>query len=365
MVRVIHTGDTHLGYRQYHSADRARDFQAAFDQVIDAAIDSDVDAVIHAGDLFHDRRPDIDALVGAIGTLERLADAEIPFLAIVGNHEARHDTQWLDLLARLGLAERLGPSPRQIGEVAFYGLDHRSRDLASAISTCEPTDAPHRALVAHGLFSPFAHAQVDTAELLDVAPVDLDVLLLGDNHVPGIETVDGVWVTYCGSTERVSASEVAPRGYNLVTLGADVEIRRRTIETRRFTFIEAQLAAGEGIERVTEVVESHPVTDAVVVVELTGDGAPVAPAAVEEVAAAGGALLTRVVDRRTRPDRPTSTEPVSFADPDAAVDAALTSRELSAQTAAIDGVIRDGSVPDTGVRERVASLLAADEEEGA
>jgi len=364
MVRVIHTGDTHLGYRQYHSGTRAADFQAAFDQVVDAAITMEVDAVIHAGDLFHDRRPDIDALVGAIGSLERLAAAAIPFLAIVGNHEARHDTQWLDLLARLGLAERLGPTPRHLGELAVYGLDHRSRDLAGAVGACEPTDAPRRALVAHGLFSPFAHAQVETTALLEAAPIDLDVLLLGDNHVPGIETVEGVWVTYCGSTERVSASEVAPRGYNVVTTDPDVEIHRRTIETRPFAFIEVPLASGEGLERVTEVVASHPVADAVVVVELTGAGSPVAPAAIEEVAEAAGALLTRVVDRRALSERPTSTEPVTFADPDAAVDAALAQRELSAQTAAIDGVIRDGTVPDTTVRERVSRMLSEDDADG-
>jgi DNA repair exonuclease len=364
MVRVIHTGDTHLGYRQYHSAVRAEDFHAAFDQVIDAAIESDVDAVIHAGDLFHDRRPDIEALLGAIGSLERLAAADIPFLAIVGNHEARHDSQWLDLLAQLGLAERLGPSPRRIDDLAIYGLDHRSRDLAGAVSACEPTDTPYRALVAHGLFSPFAHAQVDTAELLEAAPMDLDVLMLGDNHAPGIETVDGVWVTYCGSTERVSTAEVSPRGYNLVAIGPDVEIRRRSLETREFTFIEVPLAPQEGIERVTEVVAAHPLTDAVVVVELTGAGAPVAPAAIEEVAAAGGALLTRVVDRRALPDRPASTEPVTFADPDAAVDAALEQRELSAHAAAIDGLIRDDTVPDGSVRERAAALLVEDDAAG-
>ncbi|PNW45030.1 UNVERIFIED_CONTAM: hypothetical protein BEN50_12545 [Euhalothece sp. KZN 001] len=364
MTRVIHTGDTHLGYRQYHSGVRAEDFQAAFDQVIDAAIESGVDAVIHAGDLFHDRRPDIDALLGAIGTLERLAAAEIPFLAIVGNHEARHDTQWLDLLAQLGLAERLGPSPRRIGDLAIYGLDHRSRDLTGALSACDPTDAPHRVLVAHGLFTPFAHAQVDTAELLDAAPIDLDVLLLGDNHAPGIETVDGVWVTYCGSTERVSTAEVTPRGYNVVTVGKDVEIRRRSLQTRAFTFIEVPLAPEEGIDRVTEVVDAHPLADAVVVVELTGAGAPVAPAAFEEVAAAGGAPLTRVVDRRALPERPASTEPVTFADPDAAVDTAIGTRELSAHAAAIDGVIRDDQVPDGTVRERVAALLAEDDAAG-
>lgn len=76
---------------------------------------------------------------------------------------------------------------------------------------------------------------------------------------------------------------------------------------------------------------------------------------------ARGALLTRVVDRRALSDRPASMEPISFADPDAAVDAALSTRELSAQAATIDGVIRDDAIPDTGVRDRVSSLLSEDD----
>ena len=52
MTRVIHTGDTHLGYQQYHEPIRREDFLAAFRQVIEDAVAEDVDAVVHAGDLF-------------------------------------------------------------------------------------------------------------------------------------------------------------------------------------------------------------------------------------------------------------------------------------------------------------------------
>jgi muconate cycloisomerase len=38
MTRVIHTGDTHLGYRQYHSPERRRDFLDAFRQVVEDGI---------------------------------------------------------------------------------------------------------------------------------------------------------------------------------------------------------------------------------------------------------------------------------------------------------------------------------------
>ncbi|MDL0138757.1 metallophosphoesterase, partial [Halobacterium salinarum] len=53
MVRLLHTSDTHLGYRQYHLDERRQDFADAFAEVVSAGIQHDVDAVVHAGDLFH------------------------------------------------------------------------------------------------------------------------------------------------------------------------------------------------------------------------------------------------------------------------------------------------------------------------
>ena len=66
MTRILHTGDTHLGYQQYHRSERREDFRTAFEQVAADAVADDVDAVVHAGDLFHDRRPDLPDLLGVL-----------------------------------------------------------------------------------------------------------------------------------------------------------------------------------------------------------------------------------------------------------------------------------------------------------
>ena len=47
MTRVIHTGDTHLGYRQYHRPERRGDFLEGFQQVAADAVEEGVDAVVH------------------------------------------------------------------------------------------------------------------------------------------------------------------------------------------------------------------------------------------------------------------------------------------------------------------------------
>ena len=369
MTRVLHTGDTHIGYQQYHSPERRADFLAAFQQVINDAVEMDVDAVVHAGDLFHDRRPDLPDLLGTLSALRDLNAADIPFLAVVGNHESTRGGQWLDLFERFGLATRLADEPVAIGSTALYGLDHvpesRRDDLdydftrpAESDLDVEPT---HTVLVGHGLFTPFAHANWDTETVLTESTVDFDAVLLGDNHAPGIEQVDDVWVTYCGSTERASASEQDDRGYNVVGFDADapgpdgVDIRRKSLPTREFVFLTAALEPGEGAGRVREKIGQHDLADAVVIVEITGDGEAVTPGQIESFALDNGALIARVTDRR---EIETETDlSVSFADPDAAVDERIEKLGLSQAALDIDEAVRSPDIADSNLRETVKSRL--------
>jgi DNA repair exonuclease SbcCD nuclease subunit len=370
MTRVIHTGDTHIGYRQYNSPERRNDFLEAFEAVIDDAVDGDVDAVIHAGDLFHDRRPELPDLLGTLSVLRRLEEAGVPFLAIVGNHEATRGGQWLDLFERMGLATRLDDSPTVVGDVAFYGLDHVPVSRRSELEyDFEPHDASHAALVAHGLFEPFAYANWETETVIEESSVRFDALLLGDNHEPGRTRVRETWVTYPGSTERASTSEREGRGYNLIAFGeavdgedSDVDIRRRSIETRPFEFIEIDLREDEGTARVEERVREHDLEDAVAIIEIDGDGEPVTPAAVEEVASNRGALIARVTDRREI-DAEADLE-VSFADPDEAVRERIESMGLSTAALDVDETIRASKIADSNVRETVKDRLEKRLEEG-
>jgi len=353
MTRVIHTGDTHIGYQQYHVPERRQDFLDAFRQVVRDAIGDDVDAVVHAGDLFHDRRPTLSDIMGTLDVLEELHSADIPFLAVVGNHEAKRDAQWLDLYESLGLATRLGAEPTVLGDTAFYGLDFVPRSQRDDLDyEFAPHDADHAALVTHGLFQPFDYGDWDAAELLTESSVDFDALLLGDNHKPGKQEVEDAWVTYCGSTERASASEREDRGYNIVTFDGETRITRRGLDTRPFVFVDVELSSEEGIERVRSRVAQHDLTDAVVVVSIDGDGEPISPAGIEEAALDDGALVARVTDHRELATEERETG-VSFADPDDAVAERVRELGLSGAAREIDETVRASKVADANVADTV------------
>jgi DNA repair exonuclease SbcCD nuclease subunit len=356
MTRVLHTGDTHLGYRQYHLPERRADFLGAFRRVAADAVEMDVDAVVHAGDLFHDRRPGLSDLLGALDALETLDEAGVPFLAVVGNHETKRDAQWLDLFEALGLATRLDDAPVVVGDTALYGLDFVPRSQRAALEyDFEPHDADHAALVSHGLFEPlvpdYGNVEWDAREVLSAANVEFDAMLLGDEHAHAKQEVEGTWVTYCGSTERASASEREDRGYNLVEFDADAHVTRRGIETREFVFVDLELGEGEGFDRVRERLREHDLTDAVVHVTLEGDGEDVSAARIESFADEEGALVARVTDRR-EVEEGTDLE-VAFADPDEAVRERVRELGLSDAARDLDETIRASKVADSHVADEV------------
>jgi exonuclease SbcD len=360
MTRILHTGDTHLGYQQYHLPERREDFLDAFRQVAQDAAEDEVDAVVHAGDLFHDRQPRLSDIMGALSVLRDLDDAGVPFLAVVGNHEGRRSRQWLDLFESMGLATRLGADPVIVGNTALYGLDFVPRSQRDDLDyEFESHDAEYAALVSHGLFAPFEHGDWDAREILRESNVTFDAVLLGDDHEAKTKQLDEpteTWLAYCGSTERASASEREARGYNLVSFDDRVDIRRRGLDTREFVFVDVELGPGEGGGRIRERLDEYDVEDKVVVVTITGEGEAVMAAGIEEYGDEQGALTTRVNDRREHEDE-TDVE-VSFADPDEAVEQRVREIGLSPAARDLDETIRASKVADSNVADEVQRRVA-------
>ena len=78
----VHLADIHLGYQQYQSEERLKDFSRVFRQAIDDAIEKQVDFVLIAGDLFHKAAINPITLLQAKKPLSQLREANIPAIAI-------------------------------------------------------------------------------------------------------------------------------------------------------------------------------------------------------------------------------------------------------------------------------------------
>ena len=373
MTVVLHTSDTHLGYHQYHLEDRAADVAAAFEAVIDEAVERGVDAVVHSGDMFHDSNPQIGPLLHAIRQLRRLADADIPFLMVSGNHDTTRDDAWVSVFTEVADAVHLGREPTVVGDVALYGLDYHTPTYRDRLTyEFESNDADHTALVAHGSFSPLvAYGDWSIEDVLSSSTVAFDAALLGDDHTPIFEEVGGTFTTYPGSTERTMADQRDDRGFTLVRFGDDarpesdridrdavcppgVSYDRVPLDTRPHVYIDIEAEEDDAVaERVRDELGDHDVAGAVVAVTIDGEGEPVAAGPLEAYAKEElGALEARVSDRRRRGSDRVAID-VSFADPDDAVERRRRTLGLSAVVDELEQPVRADTPVDSNLRDRV------------
>ena len=119
-LKFIHVGDVHLGKYDRGLDVRFHDNSNALKQVIKYAIDNKVDCVLCSGDFFETYRPTPDAMMHAIVLLNRLKNANIPFILTEGNHDMRRGTHLnsvLNILEAAGVAKHVRVVPTDKGDI--------------------------------------------------------------------------------------------------------------------------------------------------------------------------------------------------------------------------------------------------------
>ncbi|MEJ2048162.1 MAG: exonuclease subunit SbcD, partial [Dehalococcoidia bacterium] len=93
-MKIIHFADLHLGVETYGRLDpatglssRLLDFLAAFDRLVDYAIENQVDLVLFCGDAYKNREPTPTQQREFARRINRLAQKGIPVFLLTGNHD--------------------------------------------------------------------------------------------------------------------------------------------------------------------------------------------------------------------------------------------------------------------------------------
>ena len=93
-MKLLHFSDLHIGVENYGRADpetglstRLLDFLAAFDELVDFAVETRVDAVLFAGDAYKSRDPSQTHQREFARRIARLASQDIPVYLVTGNHD--------------------------------------------------------------------------------------------------------------------------------------------------------------------------------------------------------------------------------------------------------------------------------------
>ncbi len=132
-MRLLHTGDWHIGKRLY-GVDRLREFADALEEIAQIAADNDVDAILMSGDIMDRRIVEPLVLSTCLQAFERLAQVA-PVVAITGNHD--EPLFWAEI------APYLAPRILLAASEAVFGVDTAAGRLTVACMPWpEPAETP-------------------------------------------------------------------------------------------------------------------------------------------------------------------------------------------------------------------------------
>lgn len=245
MTKLLYISDTHLGYEAYGSRERAEDLCDAFVQSIDIAIERNVDAVIHTGDITHYQDRDEALPDRAKEALETLQAEGIGFHFILGNHDQQANgtiQNWAADLEFEGLANHLNNEPEIVDDVAIYGVDYHSAEwwkdpVLNFFGTPNDKEITHTILCLHQSLGPFVSEEaqeVHVTDILNNASIQFDSVACGHLHAPQMQRVGGVPVFYGGATERITRQESnLDPGVHLLEINDDeIQVTKINLETR-------------------------------------------------------------------------------------------------------------------------------------
>ncbi len=119
-----------MGYAQFNLQEREEDLYEVFGEAIEKSISEHVKAIILAGDIFHNPKPNGAAIIRLARELKKLKEKSIPVFFVLGEHDISrsNDVPLPYLFHNLGLARRLKPeSPVQIENLLIYGFNKERR----------------------------------------------------------------------------------------------------------------------------------------------------------------------------------------------------------------------------------------------
>lgn len=144
-MKFLHTSDWHVG-RTIRNRSRLDEHRAVFAELIAIAKRERVDAVLVTGDIFHERRPPLEAEELVAQTLAALAREQIPSVVIPGNHD---DPARLRTLKPLGDLLQVHIVSDFSGDLASLIVPIAGRDgKEKALIGCLPYLHPHQVLSA-------------------------------------------------------------------------------------------------------------------------------------------------------------------------------------------------------------------------
>jgi exonuclease SbcD len=318
-IRVLHMADLHIGMENYGRIDpatgvngRVMDFLRRLSQVIDVALEDGVDLVLFAGDAYKTRDPNSTYRREFVRRIKRLADAGIPVVLLVGNHdlpaqEKRASSidifRTLDvsnvvvgnreqlhiLTTRRGDPIQVATVPYPLRQQLLADDDHKNKTIAELDQLLQEIVTDNIRALAQQVDPSIpavlvGHFSVSEAKLGSERTVMLgrDVVVLKSvladpawdyvalGHIHRHQSLNGDQhppIVYCGSLERIDfGEEKEVKGYVLAKVRrGHTDWEFRAVSARPFVTIRADVRKeAEPLDALLSDIAEYEVADAVV-----------------------------------------------------------------------------------------------------
>ena len=236
----IHAADVHLdsplhGLARYDGVpvEEVRGAtRAAFDRLIDTAIDRQVDFLLISGDLYDGDWRDMGTGLYFAAAMGKLGRAGIPVYLLAGNHDAASViTKALPAIPNVHTFSTRTAQSHLIPHlgVALHGRSFAEREVYENLAASYPSPVPgafnigllHTALAGHA-----AHAAYAPCTPQELAAKGYDYWALGHVHDHAVVATDP-YIVFPGNLQGRNIREQGPKGVVLVTV-EDGEVARLT-----------------------------------------------------------------------------------------------------------------------------------------
>ncbi len=234
MFRFLHAADIHLdsplrGLEQYEGApvDEIRTAtRRALVNLVDLALQREVDFVVIAGDLYDGDWKDHNTGLFFVSQIGRLREASIPVVMISGNHDAANRMtkalqlpDHVELLSHRKASTARNKQLRELG-VAIHGrsfarsaeTDNMARDYPSRIDGMFNIGLLHTSLTGAEGHEPYAPCSID-----ELRQKQYDYWALGHVHTREVKCEDPP-IVFCGNVQGRHIRETGAKGCYLVSV---------------------------------------------------------------------------------------------------------------------------------------------------
>ena len=266
-MKFLHAADLHLdsplrGLARHDEApvdDLRGATRAAFNNLVELAIEEKVAIVLLAGDLYDGTWQDFSTAIFLAKKLGELDRAGIRVFGVLGNHDAQSKlTKALEKPKNLTLFPANKPRTEVLDdlEVAIhgqsFGQQHVEENLAAGFPAAKP-GMFNIGLLHTSLDGREGHAAYAPCKLDDLRARDYQYWALGHVHARE-EVLTDPWVVFPGCLQGRHARETGPKGCRLVTVedGRVESVEHRVLDVVRWASREVDLGKVNSMQGVLD-----------------------------------------------------------------------------------------------------------------